>query len=105
MKGILIGEDNDLRVQVKKDSNGLITQGFVVGDIDYQRVKLIVEAHKGEFKEAPTLGFGIDRFLKAVGSGKRQQFVAELQRELKSDGINSAKIDVGDNLMKFSVDL
>lgn len=105
MNGILLDENGDLLVKAKRDSSGLITQGLVVGNMDYQRVKLIVEARKGEFKERPTLGFAIDRFLKTTGSKKGQQFIAELQRELKSDGISSAKIKVGNNLMKFSVEI
>jgi hypothetical protein len=83
--------------------NGLIAQGLVVGNIDYQRCRLIIEAQKGEVKEFPTLGFGIDNYLKSVN--KRQQFITELTKELKSDGMISARVVVGDDLTQFEVNL
>lgn len=59
MTGILVNETNDLLVSVKRDSKGLITQGLVLGNIDYQRCKFIIIAQKGEFKQVPTLGLGL----------------------------------------------
>lgn len=63
MKGMLIDDSGELQVQVKKESNGLITQGLVLGDITFQNQELIVLAEKGEFKEMPTKGVGISSYL------------------------------------------
>ena len=103
MKGILTDSDFEILVNVKWASNGLITGGLVVGTIDFQRCRMIIEAQKGEFKEYPTLGFGIDNYLKS--QRKRQQFINELTKELKSDGMTTAKVVVGDDLSQFTIDL
>ena len=79
--------------------------GMVIGNIDFQRCRMIIEGQKGEFKEHPTLGFGIDNYLKSVTSQTRQKFITELTKELKSDGMTSAKVVVGDDLTQFTIDL
>ena len=104
MKGIILNENFELEVMPVRDTNGLITSGIQVGNIDYQRVKIIVIAQKGEFKEFPTLGFGIDNYLKANVQDIKQRFIAEMTKELKSDGMN-AKVTVGNKLSDFSVEI
>jgi hypothetical protein len=105
MNGILIDDDYNLNVETVRLANGLIAQGLVLGNTDYQRCRMIVEAQKGEFKEYPTLGFGIDNYLKAVSTGARQQFITELTKELKSDGMTTVKVIVGADLTKFEIKL
>lgn len=102
MKGILI-DDTDL-VIAPVVNNGLIVSGVKLDTIDYQRALLIINAHKGEFKEHPTLGFGIDNYLKSITQRTRQQFISELTQELKSDGI-SAKVTIGDDLSQLEINL
>jgi len=104
MKGILLDENFELMINPIRDSNGLITSGIQIGTIDYQRVKMIVLAQKGEFKEFPTLGFGIDNYLKSNVQDVKQRFVNEMTKELKSDGMN-AKVTVGSKLSDFSVEI
>jgi hypothetical protein len=101
MKGILLDENYELVIDSVLDG-GLIVQGVVVGEIDYQRVKTIIESQKGEIKEYPTLGLGIDNYLKSVK--RRQQFINELAKELKTDGLNP-KIIVGEDLSQFEIEL
>ncbi len=105
MTGILIDKDYELQVKVKRDSAGLIAQGLLLGNIDYQRCSLIIISQKGEFKEVPTLGLGIDNYLKqSLSAHERQKFITELKSELSSDGIN-AQIRITDNdISKFSID-
>jgi len=105
MRGILLDRvTGDLQVQVKRDANGLITSGLVIGNTDYQNMNLIIQAQKGEFKEFPTLGFGIDNYLKAPEMTK-QIFENDLEIELKSGGYSNTKVTVGDTLLQFSIDL
>jgi hypothetical protein len=105
MNGILLN-DSDLKIDVKRDSSGLITSGLVVSNINYQRVRLIVEMQKGEFKEFPTLGFGIDNWLRKSEVGNiRQKFVNELEKELRSDNMKTAKVILGNDLSNFKVNL
>ncbi|MFV0378350.1 MAG: hypothetical protein ACK5JD_13735 [Mangrovibacterium sp.] len=105
MNGITLDSSYDLQVQPVRDAAGLIVSGFVVDNTDYQRVRLIVESQKGEFKEYPTLGFGIDNYLKSTSISTRQRFITELTNELKSDGMTDAKITVGSDLSTFEVEL
>ena len=103
MNGIILDENFELVIKPVRDANGIITSCLVVGNIDYQRVRMILLAQKGEFKEYPTLGFGIDNYLKLPITVK-QRFITEMTKELKSDGMN-AKVTVGDTLSEFSVEI
>ena len=105
MKGVLLDDGYGLRVEPVRLGNGLIASGLVLGNIDYQRCRMIIEAQKGEFKEFPTLGFGIDNYLKSAGATNRQQFITELTKELKSDGMATAKVTVGNDLSQFEIEL
>lgn len=103
MNGILLNDDYSVKIEPVRLTNGLIASGLIIGNIDYQRCRIIIESQKGEFKEFPTLGFGIDNYLKSTN--KRQQFVTELTKELKSDGMTSARVVVGDDLTQFEIKL
>lgn len=60
-RGILLNpETGDLLINVKRDSNGKITQGLIVGNTLRQNQYIIMKAQPGEIKEHPTLGVGID---------------------------------------------
>lgn len=102
MNGILLTDNYELDVLVVRDSSGLITSGLKVGDITYQRTKMIVEAQKGEFKEFPTLGFGVQSYLKMPLTVK-QRFITELQKELKTDNIDAEVTVTGNDLSNFSI--
>ena len=41
-RGIVLDERGELKVKVMKDANGLIAQGLVVDESDYDHVALIV---------------------------------------------------------------
>jgi ABC-type uncharacterized transport system substrate-binding protein len=103
MNGILIDETGDMKINPVRES-GLITSGLVIGNNDYQSVKMVIEAQKGEFKEAPTVGFGIDNYLKSSDDVK-QKFVNELTKELKSVGFKNAKVIPGQTLLDFEVNI
>lgn len=103
MIGILIDNDtNDLLIEPERDAQGKITKGLVLGDNTNQRIRLVVECSKGEFKERPTLGFGIQRFLK-LPTFERTRFVRELMVEMESEGFPRAKIEVNNDLSEFKI--
>ncbi len=105
MRGILLDRTTgDLQINVRRDAQGKIVSGLVIGESDYQNVNLIIQAQKGEFKEVPTLGFGIDNYLKSPESTK-QQFSNDLEKELKSVGYADAKVIMGETLLQFNVEL
>lgn len=53
------GELMDLKIDIKRDSSGKITQGIVLGNTLQQNQALILIPHQGEFKFNPDLGVGI----------------------------------------------
>lgn len=104
MKGIVL-ENDDLKIEVRRDASGLITSGVVLEDTAFQRCDLIIRAQKGEFKEHPTLGFGIESYLHSPLTVK-QEFINNMQTELKSDGFTKAKVVVNQNdLSDFRIEL
>ena len=106
MRGILVDENNELQVSVQRDEKGLITQGLVIGNIDYQRCRFIIIAQKGEFKQVPTLGLGIDTYLKkTITAHEKQRFITELKSELSSDGIKAQIRIEGNDISKFRIDI
>lgn len=66
-KGIQLTDGNqeqvDLKIDVLRDANGLITQGLVVGNTMKQNQAMILIANPGEFKFNPTLGVAFDELL------------------------------------------
>jgi hypothetical protein len=55
--------DIDLKIEVVRGSDGLITQGLGIGSTLNQNRALILIANPGEFKFEPTLGVAIDELL------------------------------------------
>lgn len=103
-RGLLLGENGDILVSPQKNTAGQIVGGVVIADTFYQQCKLVLLAGKGEFKEVPTLGFGVYRWLrKPTGAKGRQMFVTELRSELSSVGLSAVVKVEGDNILKFSI--
>lgn len=102
MKGILL-ERNDLIIQPTRGADGKIISGLVLGDTTYQRCALILESQKGDVKERPTLGFGIDKYMKTPTTNMTR-FVTDMKVELKSDGLD-AKITVAPDFSTFDIDI
>lgn len=63
MIGIMLSDDKDVVISIKRNSNGLIMQGLMLGDITNQNQELIVIAEKGDFKEIPKKGVAISNYL------------------------------------------
>lgn len=82
-KGILLDDNFELQVKVERDSNGLITSGFIIGDVTRQNQRTILLAEKGEIKEAPTLGVGIASFL---DDDSPSDLLREIRENLREDG-------------------
>ena len=62
--GIQLDEQtNDLKISVKRDLTGVITRGVVIGNITTQNQFVLLTAHAGELKNAPTAGVGISNML------------------------------------------
>jgi hypothetical protein len=81
--GIQLNEDYDLAISIRRDAAGKIISGLVVGDIMYQTQALILLAQKGEFKEYPTTGVGLNDI---VNDDNSMYWEAEIAGQLKADG-------------------
>ncbi|MFJ1492601.1 oxidase [Capnocytophaga canis] len=82
-KDILLNEMGDL----------LIEDGdFAIGVADEQHVEHIIQAQKGEFKEFPLLGFGIENYLKT--NTEPLAFKRDLKVQLEYDGYKKADVEL-----------
>lgn len=61
--GILFNDNYELKVQPVRDATGKIVSGVQVGQTINQNTGLILICRKGEFKQEPTLGVGIEDIL------------------------------------------
>lgn len=95
----MLDESGDVRINPIRDSDGQIVRGLVIGESDYDHVRLIVESSKGDFKDFPVLGVG-ERFLKSVG--RAADIRAEVQTQLELDGMK-ADVSVSDGKMEINV--
>lgn len=92
------------------DENGELlvkNSELVIDDATQQHVNHIIIAQKGEFKETPSLGFGIDNWWKRGGDAEtiQRDFKNSLEKELRSVGYKNAKVTVGDTILNFEVDV
>jgi len=62
-RGILIKNDYELLITPKREAGGKIVSGLATGNTLHQNTALILICHKGEFKEIPALGVGIEDVL------------------------------------------
>jgi hypothetical protein len=81
-------EDNDVYIDAT-------TGDFDIHDSDPQHVQDIINSWAGWWKEFPTIGVGIKRYLGR--SGGIQLVKRSIKIHLKSDGYRADKINVKDN--------
>lgn len=89
MKGILLDNDYELQVAVKRNSEGLISESIVVGDITYQNQEIIIKTEKGELKEAPLKGVGALSF---VDDDVPDNFLREIRVQLTQEGMKVNRV-------------
>lgn len=89
--GIQLTSDLELAINVVRDSDGLITSGLVVGDTLYQNQYLILAAQKGEFKENPTLGVGINDM---SNDDDLNEWKKSIREEFSKDGLKVDKLSI-----------
>lgn len=58
-----ITDDYTLQIKAVRSTTGKIVQGLIIGNTLYQNQALILAANKGEFKQNPALGVGIEGVL------------------------------------------
>jgi hypothetical protein len=89
-----------------QDNNGLVvnslTNDFVISESDNRHIEDIIVSNKGEWKQYPSLGVGID--LELNGDGNKQKIVRDILLQLQGDGyiVEKPKIKF-DNLGKLEI--
>jgi hypothetical protein len=81
--GIQLTKDFDLLVKVVRDANGIIVSSMVVGDVTVQNQAAILMAHKGEFKEHPAVGVGLNDI---TNDDNAMFWEKEIAQQLINDG-------------------
>lgn len=81
---------SDVAVVARRDNDDKI-EGLVVGDTTYQNQYMILKANKGEFKEHPTIGVGIDGIVNDDDVRSWRNLIVE---EFKKEGLIIGKIDI-----------
>jgi LEA14-like dessication related protein len=61
MKGILLNEENDLLINVRRVADGKITGGLVIGNNAVQCAGLVLQMNQGELKADPIIGANLLR--------------------------------------------
>ena len=104
MKQILLDDDDDLLVRIKKDAQGRITGGLVLGETGkMQDAYIVLNIRQGEMKEDPVLGVNLDRNIRgkedvvtiqriiAIGLKRAGIELREIKNELQTI-INKQKV-------------
>lgn len=86
--------DYDIDVKVQRDSYGKIVSGMVIGDILAQNQALILQLHKGELKEDPSVGVGISDMLL---DDDLQNWSREIREQMELDGQTVDRIVLTEN--------
>ncbi len=90
--------DYDVNIDVKRDGDGLIASGLVLGDILAQNQALILSMHKGDLKSDVSVGVGIDRMLL---DNDRLGWEREIQEQLELDGQMVEAVEVTNKEIKI----
>lgn len=98
MNGIQLS-DYDIDIHVLRGDNGKIVSGVVIGDILAQNQALILQTHKGEWKEDPSIGAGISDMLL---DENLMLWKREIREQMELDG-QTVK-DVAITGMKITID-
>ena len=94
MSDILLSDNLDLVFQ-----NG----DFVIDESQAQQIKLCLLTAKGEWRENPTIGVGLDSYL--VGENTQLDLSAEIRKQLEGDGatVESVLLSTNNNNINVSV--
>ena len=91
--GILLNGSMDLDIRVVRDANGLILSGFVVGNVTAQNQQIILLSEKGEIKESPKMGVGLNSHL---DDDRPSELLREIRQNLTDDGQKIETIRIND---------
>lgn len=95
-KGILLDGDNDIKINVRRDGKGLITDGFVFGERTMQDAYIVLASNQGDIKEDPLCGSNLLRMIR----GK-----ADIEKIRKTVEIALARVKIRLDDIKNQLDI
>ena len=99
--GIQLTSNLELSIQPVRDITGLIVSGLTVGDTLYQNQYIILNAQKGEFKENPTLGVGINDM---ANDDDLNEWKKAIREEFAKDGLKVDQLSISTTGMEIKAD-
>jgi hypothetical protein len=89
--GIQLTKEFDLHTNIVRDASGMIVSGLVVGDVTAQNQAAILIAQKGEFKEHPTMGVGLNDI---INDNNAMYWENQISEQLNSDGQRITRLSI-----------
>lgn len=86
--------DDNYELQIAKGD-------FVVGESTAQHEKLLIGSNKGEWRQYPTCGVGIQRYINDEAPG---DLVTSIKTELKNDGMTVNSVRINPDTGKIEID-
>lgn len=74
---------------------------FLVGDSDLQNKTLLLGTNKGEWKENPDVGVGLQSWLLDDGTDK---MFAEIRRQFTNDGLTVKAVNISNGKLNIDAD-
>lgn len=88
------GDIGDVKIEVVRDQNNMITQGIVIGNTLQQNKAMILIGYPGCFKQYPTLGVGL---ADALLGDDLLAYRHLIRREFAKDGLKITQLDLYEN--------
>ncbi|MGM9783138.1 MAG: hypothetical protein ACI3ZV_06585 [Paludibacteraceae bacterium] len=85
------GTGYDLKINIRRDSAGKITQGMVLEETTPQNQTLILVANPGEFKEHPAWGVGLGNI---VNDHDFASWRRKIREQIEADGQRITKLEL-----------
>lgn len=85
MNDLLLDNNGDLKIE-----NG----DFVIGDATLQNQNAILQSQKGEFKEHPEVGVGLDN---GILDENPREIISEIRKQFIHDGLEIKTFDILEN--------
>lgn len=96
--GILLNDEFDLAVAAKRNSAGLIVGGLQVGASANQQQTILLIANKGEVKNSPLRGVGLNNFL--LDDSSADELLQEVNSEFTADGMRVYHAEYSDGKLQ-----
>ena len=99
--GIQLDSSGDLDINIQTDAYGLIISGLSIGSTLQQNQWLILKAQKGDIKEHPLLGCGIDDI---VDDEDYSSWQKKIREELAKDGMKVSTLILSETEFTLKAD-